>query len=134
MARIVVTPADEDEVIVVGESGAERKEAEPSASPASGDAHAPIMRGKTGDEDSSPATPAVQGDMPKEEGDGAPVASSSSRSSGSARKTSSSSGAYREATLEDLESSPMPLAQKVVIVAAVVCIIGALVYYFVVMR
>ena len=41
---------------------------------------------------------------------------------------------YRETTLEDLESSGMPFAQRVVIVAAVVCIIGALIYYFVAMR
>ena len=41
---------------------------------------------------------------------------------------------YRETTLEDLESQNMPLAQKIVIIAAVVCIIGALVYYFAVMR
>ena len=41
---------------------------------------------------------------------------------------------YRETTLEDLESQSMPLAQKIVIIAAVVCIIGALVYYFAVMR
>lgn len=38
--------------------------------------------------------------------------------------------AYRETTLEDLKPDPMPMAQKVVIIAAVVCIIGALVYYF----
>ena len=37
---------------------------------------------------------------------------------------------YRETTLEDLESAPMPLAQRIVIIAAVVCIIGAVIYYF----
>ena len=41
---------------------------------------------------------------------------------------------YHETTLEDLEGTPMPLAQKIVIIAAVICIIGALVYYFVAMR
>ena len=40
---------------------------------------------------------------------------------------------YHETTLEDLEGAPMPLAQRIVIIAAVVCIIGALVYYFTVM-
>jgi phage/plasmid primase-like uncharacterized protein len=40
---------------------------------------------------------------------------------------------YHETTLADLESEPMPFAQKGVIIAAVVCIIGALVYYFVFM-
>lgn len=41
---------------------------------------------------------------------------------------------YHETTLEDLEPTKMPFAQRVVIVAAVLCIIGALVYYFVAMR
>ena len=41
---------------------------------------------------------------------------------------------YRETTVEDLEDSGMPFMQKVVIVAAIVCIIGALVYYFAAMR
>lgn len=35
---------------------------------------------------------------------------------------------YRETTLEDLKSTPMPFAQRVVIVAAIVCIIGAVIY------
>ena len=41
---------------------------------------------------------------------------------------------YRETTLDDLKGSPAPLAQKIVIIAAIICIIGALVYYFVAMR
>lgn len=41
---------------------------------------------------------------------------------------------YHETTLEDLQSTSMPLAQKIVIIAAVICIIGALVYYFLLMR
>lgn len=36
---------------------------------------------------------------------------------------------YRETTLRDLESTPMPLAQRVVIAAAIICIIGAVIYY-----
>lgn len=41
---------------------------------------------------------------------------------------------YHEATLEDLQGEPMSLTQKAVIIAAVVCIIGALIYYFVFLR
>ena len=41
---------------------------------------------------------------------------------------------YAEQTLEDLQGAPMPTAQKVVIIAAVLCIIGAIVYYLVCMR
>lgn len=38
---------------------------------------------------------------------------------------------YREATLEDLQPQPMSLTHKIVITAAVLCIIGAIVYCFV---
>ena len=41
---------------------------------------------------------------------------------------------YHETTLEDLNSTQMPLAQKIVIVAAIVCIIGAVIYYFAFLR
>ena len=41
---------------------------------------------------------------------------------------------YHETTLEDLNSTQMPLAQKIVIAAAVVCIIGAIVYYLLFLR
>lgn len=37
-------------------------------------------------------------------------------------------------TLDDLESGPMPFAQRIVIIAAVLCIIGALAYYAIFMR
>lgn len=39
-----------------------------------------------------------------------------------------------ELTLEDLKSSRMPLTQRIVIVAVVVCLIGAIVYYMAFMR
>ena len=35
---------------------------------------------------------------------------------------------YRETTLEDLQSLKMPLVQRIVIIAAVLCIIGAIAY------
>lgn len=41
---------------------------------------------------------------------------------------------YRETTLEDLQGQSMPLAQRIVIVAAIICIIGAVIYYFAFMR
>ena len=40
---------------------------------------------------------------------------------------------YQATTLEDLERQPMSATQRAVIIAAVVCIIGAIVYYFVAM-
>lgn len=56
------------------------------------------------------------------------------RSAASGRKAGKQKTAYKETTLEDLESSSMPVAQKIVIIAAIVLIILALVYYFVAMR
>ena len=51
-----------------------------------------------------------------------------------AKKPARKQGAYHETTLSDLEPEPMSTTQKAVIIAAVVCIIGALIYYFVFMR
>lgn len=50
------------------------------------------------------------------------------------RRTAGKDGGYREPTLEDLDVGEMPLAQRIVIIAAIVCIIGAVIYYFVFMR
>ena len=41
---------------------------------------------------------------------------------------------FHETTLDDLEGEPMSLTQRIVIVAAVVCIIGAIAFYLVFMR
>ena len=41
---------------------------------------------------------------------------------------------YRETTLEDLSSQPMPKVQKIVIACAVVAVIAAVAYYFAFMR
>ena len=41
---------------------------------------------------------------------------------------------YHETTLEDLKGEKMSLTQRVVIIAAIICIIGAIVYYFAFMR
>ncbi len=41
---------------------------------------------------------------------------------------------YRETTLEDLKGTKAPLAQKLVIIAAIVLIIVAIAYYFAVLR
>lgn len=53
------------------------------------------------------------------------------RSAHSAQKATSKpkKKAYRETTAEDLDVGPMPVAQKVVIVVAVLLIVGFLVYY-----
>ena len=107
MKHITVTPADDDEVIVAGlrDDVAPQADAEPQADVTQHRAHAE-----------------------REPAGAAQVAQTKP-----ARAKPAARDEYRETTLEDLEGTPMPLAQRVVIIAAVVCIIGALVYYFTVM-
>lgn len=45
-----------------------------------------------------------------------------------------SADAYSDPALSGLDAEPMPLAQKIVIVAAIVCIIGAIAFYLIAMR
>lgn len=146
MARIVVNPADEDEVIVVGAGGVEPSPegGRDEASPAKGD-YGESSSAEVGRKGSSSAVVLEEGAGAGGSSEGMPAsapgptgAAASREVAGDARdarrpKAAPSAG-YRETTLEDLESSRMPFAQKVVIIAAVVCIIGAIVYYFVAMR
>ena len=91
MKHITVTPAEDDEVIVVGAEPARETTREPAY------------------------------ETTRETTDGKP-------------ERRPKPDEYHETTLEDLQSTSMPLAQKIVIIAAVICIIGALVYYFLLMR
>lgn len=146
MARITVTPADDDEIILAGvpaEPPVEREsfskgEAEASA-PEAKDEYASV----TGVEREQVArrNPEVLEDLGADGSGGesldAAVDSASQveeASDSASRAVSAPADAHYETTLADLKPSPMPLAQKIVIVAAVVCIIGALIYYFTVMR
>ena len=122
MAHIKVNPADEDEVIVAGIG------AQPTVDQL--DASAPVPETAmdeppTPEAAPLPASPPAARAVP----DRQPGAS---RSPKQVRRPES--GDYHETTLEDLETPGMPLAQRIVIVAAVVCIIGAIVYYLVAMR
>ena len=72
---------------------------------------------------------------PEPEPEPAPVAKPDSKpASKTIPKEAPGDDGYHETTLEDLEGAKMPLAQRIVIIAAIICIIGALVYYFVAMR
>ena len=112
--HITVTAADDDDVVI--RVGAASKE---ESVPAAVDDHA------------AEAAPADAGDRAAGT---APVGARSARPSAEAANRPRKAPAkkkrddYRESTLEDLQSQPMPLAQKVTIIAAVVCIIGAIVY------
>jgi len=112
--HITVTAADDDDVVIrVG--AVPKEEPAPSTTDDRADASAP-----------------AQGHTPAE-GD-TPVGARSARPSTAATNRPRKAPAkkkrddYRESTLEDLQSQPMPLAQKVTIIAAVVCIIGAIIY------
>lgn len=117
MVSIKVTPADEDEVVVAGVVG----------TGASGPASEPELALVPQLSPGSAAEPRPSSD-PASEPQPAPFRERTPKADG-ARE-----GGRRETTLEDLEPQAMPLAQRIVIIAAVVCIIGALVYYFMVMR
>ena len=133
MARIAVTPAEEDEVIIAGASS----NIEPdnrASSEASGFVE-PVRETAGADsfEAGEASVPSDSLAASKE-----PASAKSEETVAQARPANrekpNRADDYHETTLEDLESGGMPFAQRVVIVAAVVCIIGALVYYFVAMR
>ena len=65
----------------------------------------------------------------RQDGEEAPSVPSRSQAAKPAKKDG-----YHETTLEDLQPSPMPTTQKIVIIAAIICIIGALVYCIAFMR
>ena len=148
MSRIRVTPADDDEVIVVGAgvetvplqtSGADVPKGDRVAE-GSGDSEDLDARegqegqGSTGSSE-GPWGPEGSGGPENPEALEGPKAPEGRAKEGKSSPSSpTSKHEYRETTLEDLDSSDMPLTQRVVIIAAIVCIIGALVYYFVVMR
>ena len=149
MARIKVTPAEEDEVIVAGmPSGKEvdgasavgANDAFVNEPPAVEQTPAPRQAPPAAEStplSSTPSTQPASSPAPApSEADGKPgVAKDAvSRSAPAAKQPKRAKDEYHETTLEDLESTSMPLAQRIVIVAAVVCIIGALIYYFVAMR
>ena len=121
--HIAVTAADEDDVVIT----------------------AGLQSGEIGGQDTLsdtvPERDEAPFEMPEEvpadsiADDGGPEGRAvAERAERSASRPSKKADAYHETTLEDLEPAPMPMTQKVVIIAAVVCIIGALLYCFVFMR
>lgn len=85
--------------------------------------------------DADPATPqegakpaAHAPEAPSEPAEDAPRAQQPARSNAPKPEDD-----YHETTLEDLQDGPMPTAQKAVIIASVLCIVGAILYYFIFM-
>lgn len=124
MKHITVTPAEEDEVVYAGAAAQPEDDglagSEPNGELVDVPDVAPEPQAKV-------VSAAAAADVPEIAAEPKPV-------SGQQPAKRPRADSYREATLEDLQSDGMPLMQKVIIVAAVVCIIGALVYYFAVMR
>ena len=123
--HIKVTAPEEDDVVIV--AGAPRK-AEPSGpegvdiaqasanEPAPASAHAPAQQAAKGD--------SSKGDSDKGDTEPAPEKTTTEKPKAKAAPADG----YRETTLEDLEDRSMPLTQKIVIIAAIICIIGAVIY------
>lgn len=121
--HITVTPPDDDDVVILAGAASDEPQA---VQPANG----PLGDGVGRDGEKRP------GEIPHM--DAASDAAEQPRQSerppqrdrqGQRQQQRQRKDAYRETTLEDLQSTRMPLAQKIVIIAAVVCIIGAIVYY-----
>lgn len=119
--HIQVTAAEEDEVIIAG-VGAPADSMEPTVGQAP--KSEPMAQQPPASQSSQVAPSPAQPERP----------ATTSKPTKSSSKGVKKKDDYHETTLEDLQGTPMPLAQKIVIIAAVVCIIGALVYYFAVMR
>lgn len=129
--HITVTPAEEeDEVIRAGLASAPE------------DAALDVPVGPEGGEASEGVAPVSQaapdrGDAPEETSvppADEPVKKAETDKSAIERNRAKKADSYHETTLDDLKPEPMPMTQKIVIIAAVVCIIGALVFYFAFMR
>lgn len=121
--HITVTPADDDD-IVINAGIAKPSEAESSdfgEKPDSTEAEAAT----------SEKADASMPDSREEPAEAGAVGASARKAQGQGAKKKDG---YREATLEDLQGEPMSLTQRIVIIAAVVCIIGALAYYFLFLR
>ena len=122
--HISVSTADEDDEVIV--AGMTRPEpARAGASPA------PVPESSL--ELQPEPEPQSEPDPKSEQERGSSAASvqSGKRVDGAGR---ADSDGYRQTTLDDLKGEPMSLTQKVVIIAAIICIIGAIVYYCVFMR
>lgn len=120
-SHITVHSDDDDEVVI--QAGARPNARHDEQSPAQSENSQPVAAPEPlepqeqthpvkSQEQSRPADP-----QPAPKVAGAPV------------KKPAKKGSYQQTTAEDLETGPMPTAQKVVIVMAVLFIVGFLVYY-----
>lgn len=124
----VTAEPEQDEVIQAGV-----RPASPTADAAQREEAAVSDVQAAGENDGRARVPAaVEGQPasaePAQTQDGAPAKQGSDQARSPRVQQKRPDDGYREQTLEDLKSEPMPLTQKVVIVAAVVLIVVAIVY------
>lgn len=117
--HITVTPADDDDIVI--NAGVVRSP-ETVSSGSDEDLDSTEAESNTSEK---PEIPSSESQEKPAETDGASAAARKARGKGAKKKDD-----YHEATLEDLQGEPMSTTQRIVIIAAVVCIIGALAYYF----
>ena len=115
--HITVNAPEEDDVVI--QAGISHRKDEPASAPAA-----------VSEVEPAPVADASAMDV-SVVADGSSDAAAHEKHAG---KSAREKGRSRETTLADLEGEPMPLAQRIVIAAAIVCIIGAFVYYFMFMR
>lgn len=118
--HIAVNAAEEDDfVITAGAVEQAGEDAEASLDPA---VEAPVEEGDVAEAQEAPESAAERPDSADE------------RPERKTAKRPRPDDGYRETTLEDLKGEKMSTTQRVVIIAAIICIIGAIVYYLAFMR
>ena len=138
--HIAVNAAEEDDfVITAGAVEQAGEDAEASLDPA---VEAPVEEGEVAgqataaSEQAEAAVPAD--DVTEAQEASEPAAeqpdSATERTERKTAKRPRPDDGYRETTLEDLKGEKMSTTQRVVIIAAIICIIGAVVYYLAFMR
>lgn len=117
--HITVTAAEDEDVVIVAGAVAEEGGDAVQVDPAETAVDVPDVAKASARENE--AAPKPVADAPET---AKPKAAKQAPSKRSKRKGDS----YHETTLEDLQSTPMSFTQRVVIIAAIVCIIGAVIY------
>ncbi len=116
----VTAPEEDDVVIVAGATNIEESPAEELPN------EAPIAEELPAEEPAAEASAPRVEEQPAQASEQVkkPVQPAKQPAKQAARKKD----AYHETTLEDLQGNSMPMAQKIVIIAAIICIIGAVIY------
>lgn len=133
-SHITVTTDDEDDVVI--QAGAkspasvvpDRAAIEGAAEDAAAVA-AKVASASVSDQSTTAGAPAVAATATGASQTAAQIAAASEHASRGAKPSGASKDTYHATTLEDIESTKMPLAQKVVIALAVLGVAGFAVWY-----